>query len=129
MCDETGKAVRMSGSVTDITTRKHQEERIRYLAYHDSLTGLPNRAGFDEALRDFVAATRRESGWGAVFLLDLDNFKLVNDSRGHSFGDELLIEVGKRLKSILPPAAVAARLGGDEFVAAILLSDAGEYSY
>lgn len=127
--DEGGRMVRMSGSVTDITERKHQEERIRHMAYHDSLTGLLNRAGFNEALRDFIAAIIGDNTLGALFLLDLDNFKLVNDSWGHTFGDALLADVGERLKSILPPTSAVARLGGDEFVAAIPLASAEEQAY
>ncbi|HXA28983.1 MAG TPA: EAL domain-containing protein [Candidatus Angelobacter sp.] len=96
-------------------------EEMRHLAYHDSLTGLPNRALFTEHLERALARARRGGSRVTVLFLDLDRFKMVNDSLGHAAGDELLVAVGQRLRSCLRATDVAARLGGDEF--AILAED------
>jgi len=120
--DERGKAYRMAGSQTDITARKRAEAQLLYDAFHDALTGLPNRALFMDRLEHVLAGTRRHpSSLYGVLFMDLDRFKVINDSLGHSVGDKLLIEVGKRLKSSLRPGDTVARLGGDEF--AILLEN------
>jgi diguanylate cyclase (GGDEF)-like protein len=100
----------------DITERKQAEEQLRYSAYHDALTGLPNRAAFMAALEAAIAqATQDPDHRFAVFLLDLDSFKLINDSLGHEQGDQLLKAVAHRLRDCLHTNAVLARFGGDEF--------------
>jgi diguanylate cyclase len=90
-------------------------ERIRHQAFHDDLTGLPNRLHFREHIAAAIAGARQESRPVAVFLLDLDRFKEINDTLGHQCGDELLKELGARLRSVTEGAALLARLGGDEF--------------
>jgi diguanylate cyclase (GGDEF)-like protein/PAS domain S-box-containing protein len=117
-----GDAYRMAGSQSDITARKAAEERLLHDAFHDPLTGLPNRALFMDRLgMAIVHAKRRLSYTFAVLFIDLDRFKNVNDSLGHSVGDELLIAVARRLESCLRPGDTVARLGGDEFT--ILLDE------
>jgi diguanylate cyclase (GGDEF)-like protein/PAS domain S-box-containing protein len=109
------------GVVFDITERKGAEEEIAFLAHHDKLTGLPNRAFFEEALEMAIARARRHRVGVTVLFLDLDNFKLVNDSLGHHAGDRLLIDLAERLRSATREADIVARQGGDEFL--VLLSD------
>jgi diguanylate cyclase (GGDEF)-like protein/PAS domain S-box-containing protein len=98
-------------AIRDVTLQKEAAARIAHLAYHDALTGLPNRTVFTESLVDAV----RASDEVAVLCIDLDNFKMVNDLHGHPAGDELLVEVAKRLRCVIGPHEIAARLGGDEF--------------
>jgi len=114
--------------VEDITRRRASESKIFYMAYHDALTGLPNRRLLINRLKQLIASLKREKLLVALLLLDLDRFKFVNDTLGHDFGDELLKEIAKRLESSLRPsdtvarpADTVARFGGDEFV--ILLSN------
>ena len=108
-------------SFRDITDRVRAEERTRYDAYHDALTGLPNRALFQDRLDQVVGRARRSGNNAAVLLLDLDRFKTINDTLGHAAGDELLVEVAKRLQSRKREGDTIARLGGDEFV--LIVSD------
>ena len=110
----------------DITDRRSLEDQLRYQAFHDSLSGLPNRALFMDRLDHALARTRRDQTSLAVLVLDLDDFKAVNDSLGHGAGDELLALVSERLRGSLREGDTAARMGGDEF--AILLEDAGDAS-
>ncbi|MFL6233137.1 MAG: putative bifunctional diguanylate cyclase/phosphodiesterase [Thermoanaerobaculia bacterium] len=124
----TGEAYRMAGSLSDITSRKAAEERLLHDAFHDPLTGLPNRALFMDRLgMAIVHAKRRLSYTFAVLFIDLDRFKNVNDSLGHSVGDELLIAVARRLESCLRPGDTVARLGGDEFT--ILLDEVADVDH
>jgi diguanylate cyclase (GGDEF)-like protein/PAS domain S-box-containing protein len=118
----SGEAYRMAGSQSDITARKLAERRLQHDAFHDALTGLPNRALFLDRLGMVIAHARRRGGHPySVLFLDLDRFKNVNDSLGHHVGDELLVAVARRLESLLRPGDSVSRLGGDEF--AILLDD------
>ncbi len=104
----------------DITARHVAESRLNHIAYHDGLTGLANRHCFNEVLEATVEKTRLDPGQPfAVLYLDLDRFKLVNDSLGHAAGNELLREVGARLRASVRPVDLVARLGGDEFAALI----------
>jgi diguanylate cyclase (GGDEF)-like protein/PAS domain S-box-containing protein len=119
--DEDGEVIRMAGSLTDVTARKLAEQQLVYDAFHDGLTGLANRALFVDRLSVILAARRRQPGLRfAVLFLDLDRFKNINDSLGHTTGDQLLKDIAKRIENTLRPGDTIARLGGDEF--AILLS-------
>jgi diguanylate cyclase (GGDEF)-like protein/PAS domain S-box-containing protein len=100
----------------DITDRKVAEERVKYLAYHDALTGLPNRTLLEDRLIKALAVARRQKHKVALLFLDLDGFKNINDSLGHSVGDFLLQEIAERLKTWGREEDTVARLGGDEFV-------------
>ena len=103
--------------------KKRAEDRVQYLATHDVLTGLPNRAMFTELLEHSVKVARRGQRKNAVLFIDLDGFKFVNDSLGHAAGDALLVEVAARLRASVRESDVVARLGGDEFV--VILNDVG----
>ncbi len=116
-----GKYVGTMSVLTDITERKHAEEKLLHNAMHDSLTGLPNRALFLEHLRRVMGRSTRRRKTFAVLFLDFDGFKLINDSLGHQEGDTLLKLIAKRLESLLRETDVVARLGGDEFT--ILLDE------
>ena len=125
--DAAGKAYRMAGSLSDITERKVAEDQILHDAFHDSLTGLPNRALFRDLLgRSLGRAQRRIDYRFAVLFIDLDRFKVVNDSLGHSVGDELLRAITRRIERCVRPGDTVARLGGDEFT--ILVDDIGNAS-
>ena len=108
-------ARRVVGSLTDITRRRQLEERLRQRALYDALTGLPNRSLFLESLDASMSANAYEQC--AMFFVDLDNFKNVNDTLGHDAGDELLVVLAKRIKEALRPFDMVARYGGDEFIA------------
>lgn len=104
------------GIFSDVSDPREAERKILKLAFYDPLTGLPNRRLLLDRLEQALAASARSGQFGAVLLLDLDHFKTINDTRGHDVGDELLVEVGRRLHSTLRESDSAARLGGDEFV-------------
>jgi diguanylate cyclase (GGDEF)-like protein/PAS domain S-box-containing protein len=119
--DEEGAPRFVHGVMLDITDRKAAEEQVAYLAYHDKLTGLPNRAMFDELSELAIARARRTDLGVAVLHLDLDDFKLVNDSLGHEAGNALILELIERLKEATRDTDLIARPGGDEFL--LLLAD------
>ncbi|MEO8316583.1 MAG: sensor domain-containing diguanylate cyclase, partial [Pseudomonadota bacterium] len=113
---QDGRPRYMTGIVMDISARKEMEERNLYLATHDSLTGLPNRAMFSELLDTEMSLARRHGSGFAVLFMDMDSFKPVNDTLGHKAGDTLLREFATRLRGCTRDSDIAARLGGDEFV-------------
>jgi diguanylate cyclase (GGDEF)-like protein/PAS domain S-box-containing protein len=120
--DAAGKAIRVDGTDTDITERKLAQTRLQYNAFYDPLTDLPNRALFMDRLEHALQRTKRHpESLFAVLFLDLDGFKLINDSLGHLVGDRLLQAFARRLSECLRPCDTLARLGGDEFT--ILLED------
>jgi diguanylate cyclase (GGDEF)-like protein len=104
--------------------KKKADDRIEYLASHDSLTNLPNREMFNELLRHAIEVASRHERRFALLFIDLDRFKVINDSLGHDAGDALLVEVSKRLRAVLRASDVVARLGGDEFV--VILDECGD---
>jgi diguanylate cyclase (GGDEF)-like protein/PAS domain S-box-containing protein len=114
--DEAGNLVLREGTVEDITDRKVAEERVQFLAYYDALTGLPNRTLLQDRLAKALASARRQKEKVALLFLDLDRFKDINDSLGHSVGDLLLQQVAERLKKWSREQDTVARLGGDEFL-------------
>jgi len=119
--DGAGKATRVAGSQSDITVRKFAEEKLRHDAFHDGLTGLVNRALFVDHLGQSLARYQHRGAQFSVLFIDLDRFKVVNDSLGHLAGDELLVGVAGRLLRCARPGDTVARLGGDEFC--LLLED------
>ena len=114
--DKNGGTEKLMGITEDITERKKAEEQVRKLAYHDTLTNLPNRRLLVERLGQAMAVGKRSNRYGAVMFLDLDKFKAINDTHGHDVGDLLLIEVGRRISCCLREIDSVARFGGDEFV-------------
>ena len=119
--DAAGKLCNYVGVATDIAERYAAQESIRQLAYFDPLTQLPNRRMLEDRVGQALASSEREGKQSALLFIDLDQFKTINDSLGHSAGDQLLIEVAKRLSGCIRRMDTVARLGGDEFV--VLLSD------
>lgn len=125
VADKDGIPYRMAGSQTDITRQKDAEQQLRHDMLHDSLTGLPNQTLFLDRLQALFNLYKRQTTlrFGLVYV-DLDNFKLINDSLGHMQGDRLLVKVARRLKSCMRPSDSIARLGGDEF--AMILTNTSE---
>ncbi|MDQ2102219.1 diguanylate cyclase domain-containing protein [Azospirillum isscasi] len=122
--DPAGRPIGVEGIARNTTAQHHLEERLRYLAGHDALTGLCNRIRFEDRLQHAIARAKRENNSFALLFLDLDGFKEVNDTHGHHKGDEVLVTIARRLSGILRNSDTTARMGGDEF--AILLE--GEIS-
>ena len=121
LTDPAGRPESIQGVMLDITERKEAEEQIAFLAYHDKLTGLPNRAMFDELLELALARADRHDLGVVVLMVDLDDFKLVNDSLGHEAGDALLVQLARRLAEATRETDLVARPGSDEFL--LLLAD------
>lgn len=119
--DAVGRALRLAGTYADITQRKAVEERLRYLAEFDSLTGLPNRALFQDRLNQAVARARRNDRLMALLFLDIDHFKSVNDTLGHAAGDAVLVDFARMLVGAVRATDTVARLAGDEFT--VILED------
>ncbi|NJM11380.1 MAG: EAL domain-containing protein [Synechococcaceae cyanobacterium SM1_2_3] len=117
--DKQGQIQHFVAIKQDISERKIAEAQIHRLAYYDALTGLPNQRLFLDRLNQSLAAARRSGYWGAVLLVDLDQFKRVNDARGHEIGDLLIKQAGERISNDLRDEDTVARQGGDEF--AVLL--------
>ncbi len=119
LVEEAGRPVRFEGIARDITEQHRLQEELAHGAFHDPLTALPNRALFFDRLGHALAGVERSGAALAVILLDVDNFKLVNDSLGHDVGDELLVAVAARLLEEMRDGDTVARLGGDEFALVI----------
>ena len=117
--DETGQFTGYRGVARDITERKLAEAEIQRLAFYDELTGLPNRRLLMDRLERAASLCARDGKHGALLFLDLDNFKSINDTMGHDWGDQLLVQVGSRIGACVRATDTVARLGGDEFVAVL----------
>lgn len=118
--DEQNRITNYIGNFSDITEQKAYEEKIRYLAHHDTLTSLPNRFTLVDRLEQAISSAQRNKEKVAVMFIDLDRFKSINDTLGHNIGDQLLIQVAQRLQSCVRNSDIVARLGGDEFVVALV---------
>ncbi len=114
--DNEGRITHFIGIGEDITQKREQEERIRYQAQYDDLTGLPNRALAQDRLEQSIRLASRADDKVALIFVDLDDFKKVNDTLGHDAGDKLLYEAAQRLRGVIREADTVARLGGDEFL-------------
>jgi len=123
---EADGSVLWHGFITDVTERKLAEEEIHHLAFFDPLTRLPNRRLLLDRLQQARATTDREGTHGALLFLDLDDFKMLNDTKGHQYGDRLLVEVAGRLRASVRTSDTVSRLGGDEFVVLLTELDAAE---
>lgn len=119
--DDDAKVISYVSVFSDITDIRHKEERLRELAFHDQLTGLPNRASFQDLFEHALQRADRRGAHLALIFLDIDNFKKINDTLGHLIGDRLLQTIAKRIRATVRKEDVVARLGGDEFT--VLLDD------
>jgi len=114
--DASGKSIKVNGVIVDITEQKQTEEAIKYMAYHDELTGLPNRRFLREYFRELICKAKKNDLIIAILFIDLDRFKVVNDTLGHNTGDLLLNQVATRFMNCVRKTDIIARQGGDEFI-------------
>lgn len=124
-----GENIGVYGIYTDISEKKQQEHMVKYYAYYDSLTELPNRHHFMEKLKIAIDNAKEKNKSISVLFIDLDKFKSINDSFGHNIGDRLLLAVGRRLKSIIREEDMVARMGGDEFIVMLNQIDSHDTVY
>jgi diguanylate cyclase (GGDEF)-like protein/PAS domain S-box-containing protein len=117
--NDIGATTHFVGTFTDMSLNKGYEDEILNLAFYDSLTQLPNRRLLMDRLQQIITLNQREGGFSAIYFIDLDNFKIINDTHGHDAGDILLIEAARRLQTCIRDSDTVARLGGDEFVVVI----------
>jgi diguanylate cyclase (GGDEF)-like protein/PAS domain S-box-containing protein len=117
--DARGTVTHLEGTVEDVTERRHATEHLRFLAYYDTLTGLPNPTLFQSQLADAIESARSRGGKVALLVLELARFKIINDSLGHAFGDRLLEETAERIKRSVQQDCIVARIGGGEFAIAL----------
>ncbi len=122
--DERGRPLQFLSRVEDVSARKHYEQQLQHMASHDPLTGLLNRTCLNAAVKRHLAHVRRHGPRGALLMVDIDHFKLVNDRLGHNAGDKLLLSVARTLQDRVRDTDVLARIGGDEF--AVLVTEGGE---
>jgi len=125
LCDINDRSIGLIAYLTDITERKMAEERIHHLAYYDALTNLPNRTLLTKLVDQALMVAQRNKAHGCVLFIDLNRFKLINDTLGRAVGDALLVEVSRRFRTVLRDQDLVARLGGDEF--AVGLFDIGQH--
>jgi diguanylate cyclase (GGDEF)-like protein/PAS domain S-box-containing protein len=125
LCDINDRSIGLIAYLTDITERKMAEERIHHLAYYDALTNLPNRSLLTKLVDQALMVAQRNKEHGSVLFIDLNRFKLINDTLGRQIGDQLLVEVARRFRTVLRDQDLVARLGGDEF--AVGLFDIGQH--
>lgn len=125
LCDIHDRSIGLIAYLTDITERKMAEERIHHLAYYDALTNLPNRTLLTKLVDQALMVAQRNKAHGCVLFIDLNRFKLINDTLGRAIGDALLVEVSRRFRTVLRDQDLVARLGGDEF--AVGLFDIGQH--
>ncbi|MEO3387690.1 EAL domain-containing protein [Mesorhizobium sp. CAU 1741] len=122
--EATEDGITWHGYLNDVSSRKTNETEIEKLAFYDALTGLPNRRMFMDRMNSAVAASKKRGAYGAVIFIDLDNFKTLNDTRGHDVGDAYLVQVAERLSRCVRSEDTVARIGGDEFV--VILENVGK---